>query len=919
MNLITLDFETYYAQDFSLTKLTTEEYIRDKRFEVIGVGVKVNDEETVWVSGTHDDIAKYLSTLPWNESALLCHNTLFDGAILAWVFGITPSLYLDTLSMARAFHGVDAGGSLAALVERYGLGAKGTEVLDAKGKLRTGFSPSELARYGEYCKNDVELTLKLFRVLVENFPEDELQLIDMTLKMFIQPVLELDDALLVDRLEEVRAEKQALLGTLKEKLNCEAEEDVRKKLASNKQFAELLKEYGVEPPLKTSKTTGKLTFALAKNDEGFIALTEHEDPFIQQLCSVRLGTKSTIEESRIERFINVGARNKGKLPIPLKYYGAHTGRWAGSDKVNFQNLPSRDKKKKALKNAVIAPDGYMVINCDSSQIEARVLAWLAGQEDVVKQFANNEDVYSIFASTVYDRPISKANPVERFVGKTCIAHDSPVLTDKGLIPIQNITLEHKLWDGVEWVTHEGLVYQGEKNVITYQGLTATEDHGVFTEHGPIPFGVAASRLENLTRTGNGREKIRISGDYFQRHTTPEEEHLCVDTMYSVWKQKMDSQRQPSTRAYKRLSTMQPNKIKALSGSWAAIRRYHSSVQSKLESYVQTLWAAWNKMPIQLSYGFYTLGGKELTAQELHRRGDRQNRQRWALRGGKFTSGYTQGTSTQPKKHSESILGWNINAYSRVSVSVQPDMDIQTSSEAETNRRTNFGKVRVYDILNAGPRRRFTVSDVLVFNCVLGLGYGTGAAKLQHTLKTTPPGCIVDDEEAKRIVSLYRETNYKIIELWRDGDMAIRNMANWEPNDKPYFYGEHQCLQITQYGVRLPNGLYIRYPDLRIQEEEGKLQYIYKSRKGPVSLWGGSLVENVVQALARIIVGQQMIRVSARYRPALTVHDAAVCIVKEDEVEDAMRFITGVMSEPPEWAIGLPVACEAGVAKSYGDC
>jgi DNA polymerase I-like protein with 3'-5' exonuclease and polymerase domains len=141
-----------------------------------------------------------------------------------------------------------------------------------------------------------------------------------------------------------------------------------------------------------------------------LALTEHEDPFIQQLCSVRLGTKSTIEESRIERFIDVGKRNKGKLPIPLKYYGAHTGRWAGSDKVNFQNLPSRDKKKKALKNAVVAPDGHFVINCDSSQIEARVLAWLAGQNDVVEQFAKGEDVYSLFATKIYGRPISKAEP-----------------------------------------------------------------------------------------------------------------------------------------------------------------------------------------------------------------------------------------------------------------------------------------------------------------------------------------------------------------------------------------------------------------------------------------------------------------------------------------------------------------------------
>ena len=153
---------------------------------------------------------------------------------------------------------------------------------------------------------------------------------------------------------------------------------------------------------------------------GFIALTEHEDPFIQQLCAVRLGTKSTIEESRIERFIHVGARNRGKLPIPLKYYGAHTGRWAGSDKVNFQNLPSRDKKKKALKNAVVAPDEHVVINCDSSQIEARMLAWLAGQGDVVQQFAKGEDVYSIFASKIYGRDISKKDPIERFVGKTCI-------------------------------------------------------------------------------------------------------------------------------------------------------------------------------------------------------------------------------------------------------------------------------------------------------------------------------------------------------------------------------------------------------------------------------------------------------------------------------------------------------------------
>jgi len=622
MNLITLDFETYYAQDYSLTKLTTEEYIRDKRFEVIGVGVKINDEPTTWFSGSHIDTLKYLSTLPWKDSALLCHNTMFDGAILAWRFGIKPKLYLDTLCMGRAVHGVDVGGSLAYLAERYNLGKKGTEVVDAKGKQITGFTSSELAQYGEYCKNDVELTFKLFEVLSSAFPEDELQLIDMTLKMFIVPVLEVDDALLNDRLEELKHEKLQLLGTLKDRLKCENEEEVRKKLASNKQFAALLEEHGVEVPMKESKTTGKLTFALAKNDEGFIALTEHEDEFIQQLCAVRLGTKSTIEESRIERFIDVGARNKGRLPIPLKYYGAHTGRWAGSDKVNFQNLPSRDVKKKTLKNAVIAPDGYMVVNCDSSQIEARVLAWLAGQNDLVEEFANGEDVYSIFASKIYEFEVSKKNPVERFVGKTCI---------------------------------------------------------------------------------------------------------------------------------------------------------------------------------------------------------------------------------------------------------------------------------------------------------LGLGYGTGALKLQHTLKTSPPGADLSTDKCEEIVNLYRSENSAIPKLWRSADNALAKIAGWNEETEPSYFGKHKCVIVEEQGLRLPNGLYIRYPDLKLNTDDPKRGYQYQSRKGPVSLWGGSVVENVVQALARIIVGQQMLILSQRYRPVLTVHDAAVCVIPEDEVDEALAYIVEVMSTPPDWAKGLPVACEANVGKSYGEC
>jgi DNA polymerase len=439
--------------------------------------------------------------------------------------------------------------------------------------------------------------------------------------MYLEPVLEVDDALLQARLEEVQQEKSQLLSALQSKLECNTEEEVRAKLASNKQFAELLIELGITPPTKISPTTNKETYALAKGDQGFLDLCEHEDPFIQELCRVRLGTKSTIEESRIERFIAIGSRNKGKLPIPLKYYGAHTGRWAGSDKVNFQNLPARDKKKKALKNAVIAPEGHQVINSDSSQIEARVLVWLAGQNDVVKWYEEGRDVYSEFATKVYNKPITKANKTERAVGKTCI---------------------------------------------------------------------------------------------------------------------------------------------------------------------------------------------------------------------------------------------------------------------------------------------------------LGLGYGTGWSKLQQTLKISA-GVTMDDQECQRLVKVYREVNNKVIDLWKACDDALQDMAAWKTGKEPYYLDSRKALLVTPSGIRLPNGLYIQYPGLTWDVSEAKSKFVYKSRRGMISIWGGSVVENVVQALARIIIGEQMLEINKKYRPVLTVHDAVVCVVPETEVDEALSFIMSTMSMPPSWATGLPVACEAHHGASYGDC
>ena len=608
MNLITVDFETYYDKDYSLSKITTEEYVRSDSFEVIGVAVKVNNEETEWASGTHAQIRSWLqSSFDWSNSFALAHNTMFDGAILHWKFGITPRVWADTLCMGRAIHGVEVGGSLKVLVERYGLGEKGTEVVNALGKRRADFSEAELARYGDYCINDVELTYKLFHKMLKQFPKQELRVIDQTLRMFIEPVLELDIGALTQHL--------ALTKQIKEDLLTSSGAE-KADLMSNEKFAELLRKFGVEPPMKISPTTGKQAYAFAKTDEEFKALTEHEDLQVQTLVSARLGNKSTLEETRTQRFIEISKR--GKLPVPIRYYAAHTGRFGGDDKINLQNLPSRGKNGNKLKQAIIAPPGYTVIDADSAQIEARVLAWLAGQDDLVLAFAEGKDVYKKMAAAIYGKPEYEIDKGERFVGKTTI---------------------------------------------------------------------------------------------------------------------------------------------------------------------------------------------------------------------------------------------------------------------------------------------------------LGAGYGMGSTKFQAQLKGM--GAEVDADEARRIIDIYRRTNDAVVRLWRQGQNALVNISRGEPAP----LGRKGVLEVvpSESAIRLPSGLLMRYDDLRFVQGDKGVEFSYKTRKGRTRIYGGKVIENVCQAIARCVIAEQMLKIGKRYKVVLTVHDAIAVCVPDTEVIAATQYVEECMRWVPDWAEGLPVNCESGSGKSYGDC
>ena len=406
MDIITLDAETYYSKAYSLSKkgTTTQSYIDDERFETIGIAVKVNDEETVWYTGEHEEIKNALEKYDWSNAYLLAHNALFDGTILAWRYGIYPKIILDTLSMARAKHGVEAGGSLKALAERYELGVKGTEVLDAMGKRRADFTPEELARYGAYCINDVELTYSLFKELASNFNKTEIALIDMTIKMHTTPQFQLDRGILEDHLIQVRESKERLL------VECGLNKE---NLMSNNKLAEVLEQFGVTPPMKISGRTGKEAYAFAKSDEAFKALLEHDDDRVQAIVAARLGVKSTLEETRTERFINIQEAG-GALPVPLKYYGCITGRWSAVDSINLQNLPRGSR----LKKAITTPLGYMIVGADLSNIELRVGLEFAGQADKIKMLGDGLDLYKDFASKAFHVPYGEVDDDARFVGKT---------------------------------------------------------------------------------------------------------------------------------------------------------------------------------------------------------------------------------------------------------------------------------------------------------------------------------------------------------------------------------------------------------------------------------------------------------------------------------------------------------------------
>lgn len=401
MTLITLDFETYFSDEYTLRKLTTEGYIRDPRFESLCVGLKLDDSKAFSMAKN-----KYHMPLtPVLNSGVVCHHAHFDGLILSHHYNLRPHFWFDTLSMARIAFPHERSHSLENLANKFNIGHKTVPYELFKGKRANELSPELYQQLMDGCAQDVELTYKIFKKLLPLVPKEELKIIDLTVRMFTEPVLKLDRPRAQKYMDELIKKQEELLNSL----------GVDKKdLASADKFAALLEDLGIEPPTKISPRTKRETHAFAKTDAGFLALCDHENEAVRTLCEARLSTKSTLGETRAGRLLSMSER--GDLCVYLKYFGAHTGRWSGGDKLNFQNFPRGGELRKSL----YAPDRYVLCVADLSQIECRMLNYLAREKWVLDAFRTGRDLYCEMATDFYRYSVTKENKKERFLGKTLV-------------------------------------------------------------------------------------------------------------------------------------------------------------------------------------------------------------------------------------------------------------------------------------------------------------------------------------------------------------------------------------------------------------------------------------------------------------------------------------------------------------------
>lgn len=463
MQTLFLDLETYISKDCTLSKNTIFEYVHHPEFKVHGVAYILDNGEPQFT-------ANILEIKELIESCMLVgHNLMFDAFVLTQHFKLNVSpIYYDTMCHAKYTMSHNRSFSLNALAEHFDLGKKGAELpeyrLDELPEMpktylkllpnvallkfattkkldpalaatygRSILSQSHLQGLAAYAIRDIVLTKQLYETLRNTLPiaDMEVFLMSDTIKMFVDPVIVLDAELLTRAIENYRNEvfkKLEILGVEATALN------------SAKQFVELLAKHGATPPSKISPRTGKPIPATAKKDSFMQNLGSHKNEAVRILSDLKNQLSSNGEIIKMERLLRIATVSK-VLPVPLKYAGTHTTRWGGDEKINVQSMQRGGISRKSF----LAPDGYAFVVADLSQIEVRVIAYLANDTEQLQAFADHRDIYSEFASELFNTPVSKTiQPLLRQIAKAAVlacGYQVGAITLSNTLLSQNMVLD----------------------------------------------------------------------------------------------------------------------------------------------------------------------------------------------------------------------------------------------------------------------------------------------------------------------------------------------------------------------------------------------------------------------------------------------------------------------------------------------
>lgn len=981
-DILVIDFETFFSTDYHMGRdskaLSTIEFVQDPRFEVVGCGfLRVPkgvdrpdyENETIFQVGeemvaTQIKCYQKLYGDNFERCTVIAQNAVFDCCVLSRRYGINPPHIIDILGLARHWHS-RSNNDLAALCKRHGLKAKG-ETEDFKnytfrsrfakatgrGKNKIPiqlpmFTPEKIAALADYGSNDVKREWELLEILLPKLsnPTVEIPLMNHTLNLFLKPTLEIN----YDKATELQVAMSCEIGKSIDKI-CAliGEVDpaiVRKQISGDLSFSRLidqaLEDVGDTPQRYYKPGARGYILAIAKTDNERELLEKHASERVRDLMAARIGLETWPKHiQRINKLCRMAQCEGGKLPIPLKYSGAHTGRWSGADGVNPQNMGTRGHELvNAVRGIIVAPSGHVMPITDASQIEARGTAWIAGQDDMCAAFRDQDanpqlpyDVYTSFASKALGWTVRKPKKTggipeieakmkwaRQAVGKIpvlgCIAAGTKVLTDGGWKPIEQVEIWDKVWDGEAFVDHDGVVYQGDKECVYVNGVWMTPDHEVLTDGGWIQGQYLNTRHRKSGRsTGNSRLRaLRMESaaglspsnvvasvvELLLRTETTLSLEILPDVMF-VLKQRLLFAIPDMAQCNPRIvSDFLIEFVRSLGD--AVIRRINSTeITGVAESESTALGFVIDDVFLNTWLNFRD--GTNLSL--------------------KLTGSTT--TKDTYRRTLDSLRGQNKTAIVEIEIPEEkgrkPNADgasvpLNDADLINDSAENDVLALRpTYDIVRAGPNRRYQANMLIVANC----GYGMGATKLETYAANM--GVEFTTEFAEHLVTTYRRENAKIVQFWYDIERAFVYTARYKaPCDLPrglHFYSTSDCDVL----IRLPNTRELKYHNVRLETQGRKTvaEIFNDQTKSWEYTWGGALTENVVQAVSRDILAEAMLRCESRgIHTALHCHDELVPVVPTDTGDTALKICIEELSRVPTWAVGWPLAAEGLVRESYG--